>query len=75
MNVFELLFFLAATSIIGAIAGAVVGVFTVGLARGAVLGAFAGPVVAACGLTLFLLISGIRKSLSHKATSKDGKKT
>jgi len=66
MTLFELLVFLAVTAAIGAIVGTGVGLFAGGLARGALIGAFASPVAVACGIQLYLLISGRRKSGAHK---------
>jgi len=73
MNIFELLAFLFVTAIGGALVGVVAGLFTGGIARGATVGALAGPALAVSGISLYWLVSGIRKSFRHKTRSENGK--
>ena len=76
MTFFELLIFLSVTAIIGAVIGSVViGLFAGKFFGGALLGALLGPVLVASGITLYLFISKIRKSRTHKVTGESDEKT
>ncbi len=62
MNFFELLIFLSVTAIVGATIGVLLSLLAGGLiAKAATTGAFAGPVVAAFAVTIWVFLSKRRR--------------